>query len=64
MSKRVGRWEGGPKGGDICTNIHIAAFSGSTSCKESACKCRIPKINRFNPWVKKIPWSRKWKPIP
>ena len=22
------------------------------------------KRHRFNPWVGKIPWSRKWQPIP
>ena len=39
---------------------------GGTSDKESACQCRIPvsKKCRFNPWVRKIPWSRTWQPIP
>ena len=32
-------------------------FSG----KESACQCRS---FRFNPWVSKIPWRRKWQPTP
>ena len=27
--------------------------------KESACQCRR---HRFNPWVRKIPWRRKWQP--
>ena len=31
------------------------------SCKEPTCQCRRP---RFNPWVGKIPWRRKWHPIP
>ena len=31
------------------------------SGKESACQCRR---RRFNPWVGKIPWSRKWQPTP
>ena len=26
--------------------------------KESACQCRR---HRFDPWVKKIPWRRKWQ---
>ena len=30
------------------------------SGKESVCQCRRP---RFDPWVRKIPWSRKWQPI-
>ena len=32
--------------------------------KESACQCRRHKRHGFNPWVGKISWSRKWKPIP
>ena len=27
--------------------------------EESACQCRRPG---FNPWVRKIPWRRKWQP--
>ena len=29
------------------------------SSKESACQCRRC---RFNPWIGKIPWRRKWQP--
>ena len=28
------------------------------------CQCRRHKRDRFNPWVKKITWSRKWQPAP
>ena len=28
------------------------------SGKESACQCK------FDPWVRKIPWRRKWQPTP
>ena len=31
------------------------------SGKESACQCRR---HGFNPWGGKIPWRRKWQPIP
>ena len=31
------------------------------SGKESTCQCRR---GRFNPWVGKIPWRRKWQPTP
>ena len=34
------------------------------SGKESAYQCKKHKRCGFNPWVKKIPWSRKWKPTP
>ena len=29
--------------------------------EELACQCRKCK---FNPWVRKIPWRRKWQPTP
>ena len=29
--------------------------------KESTCQCRRCE---FNPWVRKIPWRRKWQPTP
>ena len=34
-------------------------FPGGTSGKESAPQCRR---HGFDPWVRKIPWSRKWQP--
>ena len=34
------------------------------SGKESACQCRRCKRLRLNPWVGKIPWSRKRQPTP
>ena len=30
------------------------------SGKESTCKCRR---HGFDPWVRKIPWRRKWQPL-
>ena len=32
--------------------------------KESASQCRKCKRHRFDPWVRKIPWSRKWQAVP
>ena len=32
--------------------------------EESVCQCRRHRRRRFNPWVGKIPWSRKWQPTP
>ena len=32
--------------------------------KIPACQCRRRKRCRFNSWVRKIPWSRKWQPTP
>ena len=39
-------------------------FSDDTSGKESTCQCRRHKKHRFNPWVGKIPWRKKWQPTP
>ena len=45
-----GLWRGGSPGG--------------ASGKEPACQCRRHKRSRFDPWVGKIPWRRKWQPTP
>ena len=34
------------------------------SGKESACPCRSHRRCGFDPWVRKIPWRRKWQPTP
>ena len=41
----------------ICTR----GFPVGTGGKESACQC---KRCRFDPWVRKIPWRRKWHLVP
>ena len=38
------------------------AFPGGASGKEPTCQCRKLKRCRFDPWVGKIPWRRKWQP--
>jgi len=30
----------------------------------TACQCRRGKRCRCDPWVRKIPWRRKWQPAP
>ena len=32
------------------------------SDKQCACQCRRHWRHRFDPWVGKIPWRRKWQP--
>ena len=34
------------------------------SGKESICQCRRCKRCKFNPWLRRIPWSRKWQFTP
>ena len=38
---------------------HITGFLRWLSAKESTCQCRR---HRLDPWVRKIPWRRKWQP--
>ena len=46
--------------------VHVAteSFPGSASGKESACQFKRHKSHNFNPWVRKVPWRRKWQPTP
>ena len=42
--------------------IQAWGFPGGSSSQESSCQCRRCKRLGFDPWVGKIPWSRKWQP--
>ena len=39
-------------------------FPGGASGKGSICQCRKCKRCGFDPWVRKIPCSKKWQPTP
>ena len=39
-------------------------FPGGTRAKEPTCQCKRHKRLRFDLWVRKIPWRRKWQPTP
>ena len=53
MSSRVGVTDGYEEG-----------LPGGTNGKEPACQCRRHKRHHFNPWIGKVPWRRKWQPMP
>ena len=44
----------------ICTYVFIG-LSCWLSDKESACQCRR---HGYDPWIRKIPWRRKWQSTP
>ena len=53
----------------IFCNVYIYLFREGymglprwLSAKESACQFRRWRRHGFNPWVRKIPWRRKWQP--
>ena len=39
-------------------------FPGGASSKEPASQCSRYKRLGFSPWIRKIPWRRKWQPTP
>ena len=39
-------------------------FPGGSDIKQSTCHYRRYRRCLFNPWVRKIPWRRKWQPTP
>ena len=43
--------------------VYTWGFPGGASGKESTCQCRHERLE-FDPWVGKIPWSRKWQSPP
>ena len=49
---------------DLLVLLIQRGYLGDTSGKESACQRRRHKRHGFNPWVGKIPWSKKWHPTP
>ena len=46
--------------GNMITLFRVG-FSWWLNGKEFSCQCRRRK---FKPWVRKIPWRRRWPPIP
>ena len=46
----------------LCTQLPRMGFLGGTSGKEPASQSKRFKRSRFDPWVGKIPWRRKWQP--
>ena len=51
-------------GGKFLKQATENKFAGWHSGKESACQCRRCKRRRFDPCIRKIPWRRKWQPMP
>ena len=50
--------------GWIKCDKEIMGFPGGSVVKESACQCRRHRRYQFDPWVRKIPWRRKWQLTP
>ena len=52
----------------MLNTVCITQLSRGCSDKESACQCRrfkeVQEMQEFNPWVRKMPWSKKWQPTP
>ena len=44
--------------------MFLKGFPGGASGKEPKSYCSRHKRHWFDPWVQKIPWRKKWQPIP
>ena len=47
----------GPEFEFLITLLYSVSFADGSAGKESACEAG----DRFDPWVGKIPWRRKWE---
>ena len=43
--------------------VYILGFSSGSVVKKKKSACQYRRCS-FNPWVRKIPWRRKWQPSP
>ena len=48
----------------VNTAGQFEGLPGWHSGKESTCQCRRCRRGKFDPWIRKTPWSRKWQPTP
>ena len=50
----------------LVSEAEVDAFCNylAESCDESAWQCRRCKRCGFEPWLRKLPWRRKWQPTP
>ena len=51
----------------VCRAFSVASGTtllGFPGGKEPACQCRRHKRRGFKPWVRKMPWRRKWQSTP
>ena len=53
------------KGTTVCwIKKDYFGFPGGSMLKNPPAHARRRRRLRFNPWVRKIPWRRKWQPTP
>ena len=48
----------------LSNRLYSSRETSRTGGKTPACQCKRHKRCGFNPWVRKIPWRRKWQPNP
>ena len=55
----------------VCVRVSLSGFPGGTVVnnvvkgkKKSACQLRRHRRHKFDHWVRKTPWRRKWQPAP
>ena len=46
------------------SHTFFGGFPGGAGGKESTCQCWKHKKYGLDPWFRKIPWRRRWQPVP
>ena len=41
---------------------NFLGFPGGSDSQEPTCQCKRYRRPRFDPWLRKVPWRRKWQP--
>ena len=50
--------------GKAPSSLYMTGLPWCLSGKESTCQWRSHRRLKFHPWVREIPWRRKWQPTP
>ena len=62
------KWRPDNRNNDYCCYEAVVTtswgFPGGTCGKEPTCQWRRHRRCRFDPYIGKIPWRRKWQPVP
>ena len=56
----LGTWKNG-YGGEFAKTVTWMSLPKWLSGKDYTCQCKRYSRCWFNPWIEKVPWSRKWQ---
>ena len=60
----VVKYEAGVRNKAFCFPVTLRSGHGGASVKEPTFQCRRCKRLGYDPWIRKVPWRKKWQPTP